>query len=37
LLKSVSSVVKKNLEINEPEVGLSDCLKPEIQINSVMG
>jgi hypothetical protein len=37
LLKNVSSVVKKNLEINEPEVGLSDCLKPEIQINSVMG
>jgi hypothetical protein len=24
LLKSVSSVVKKNLEINEPKVGLSD-------------
>ena len=36
MLKSVSSVVKKNLEINEPEVGLSDCLKPEIQIDSVV-
>jgi hypothetical protein len=26
----------KNSEINEPEVGLSDCLKSEIQINSGM-
>jgi hypothetical protein len=37
LLKSVSSVVKRNLEINKLEVGMSDYLKPEIQINSVMG
>jgi hypothetical protein len=26
----------KNSKINEPEVGLSDCLKSEIQINSGM-
>jgi hypothetical protein len=32
----VSSVVKKKLEINEPEVGLSDCLKLEFQNYSVM-
>jgi hypothetical protein len=37
LLKGVSIVVKGKLEIIEPEVGLSDCLKSEIQINSVMG
>jgi hypothetical protein len=36
LLKSVSIVVMKILEIIEPEVGLSDCLKSEIQINSGM-
>jgi hypothetical protein len=34
LLKGVSIVVKKKLEIIEPEVGLSNCLKSEIQINS---
>jgi hypothetical protein len=34
LLKNVSIVVMKNSEINEPEVGLSDCLKSEIQINN---
>jgi hypothetical protein len=33
----VSIVVMEKLEITEPEVGLSDCLKSEIQINSVMG
>jgi hypothetical protein len=32
----VSSLVKKNPEIIEPEVGLSDCLRFEIQSNSVM-
>jgi hypothetical protein len=37
LLKGVSIVVKEKLEIIEPEVGLSDCVKSEIQINSVMG
>jgi hypothetical protein len=37
LLKGVSIVVKEKLEIIEPEVGLLDCLKSEIQINSVMG
>jgi hypothetical protein len=36
LLKSVSIVVMKNSEINVPEVGLSECLKSEIQINSGM-
>jgi hypothetical protein len=36
LLKVVSSLVKKNLEIIEPEVGLSDCLRSEIQNSSVM-
>jgi hypothetical protein len=36
LLKSVSIVVKKILEIIEPEVGLLDCLKTKIQINSGM-
>jgi hypothetical protein len=33
----VSIVVKKKLEIIEPEVGLSHCLRSEIQSNSVMG
>jgi hypothetical protein len=37
LLKGVSIVVKEKLEIIESKVGLSDCLKSEIQINSVMG
>jgi hypothetical protein len=32
LLKSVSIVVEKNLEIIKPEVGLSDYLKFEIRI-----
>jgi hypothetical protein len=36
LLKGVSIVVKEKLKIIEPEVGLSDCLKSEIQINSGM-
>jgi hypothetical protein len=36
LLKKESIVVKRNSEIIEPEVGLSDCLRSEIQINSVM-
>ena len=35
MLKGVSIVVKEKLEIFEPEVGLSDCLKSEIQINRV--
>jgi hypothetical protein len=30
-------VVKEKLEIIEPEVGLSDCLRSEIQSNNVMG
>jgi hypothetical protein len=37
LLEGVSIVVKEKLEIIELEVGLSDCLKSEIQNNSVMG
>jgi hypothetical protein len=37
LLKGVSIVAKEKLEIIEPEVGLSDCLRSEIQSNSVMG
>ena len=37
MLKGVSIVVKEKLEVIEPEVELSDCLKSEIQINSVMG
>jgi hypothetical protein len=37
LLKGVSIVVKEKLEIIEPEVGLSDCLKSKIQIYNVMG
>jgi hypothetical protein len=32
LLKSVSSVVEKNLEIVKPKVGLSDYLKSEIRL-----
>jgi hypothetical protein len=32
LLKSVSSVVEKNLEIIKPKVGLSDYLKSEIRL-----
>jgi hypothetical protein len=36
LFKGVSIVVKEKLEIIEPEVGLSDCLKCEIQIDIVM-
>jgi hypothetical protein len=37
LLKGVSIVVKEKLEIIESEVELSDCLRSEIQSNSVMG
>jgi hypothetical protein len=33
----MSIVVKEKLEIIEPEVGLSDCLRSEIQSNNVMG
>ena len=36
MLKGVSIVVKEKLEIIEPEVGLSDNLMYEIQINSGM-
>jgi hypothetical protein len=32
LLKGVSSVVKNNLEIIKPKVGLSGYLKPEIRL-----
>jgi hypothetical protein len=32
LLRSVSLVVEKNLEIIKPKVGLSDYLKPEIRV-----
>jgi hypothetical protein len=32
LLKSVSSVVEKNLEIIKPKFGLSDYSKPEIRL-----
>jgi hypothetical protein len=34
LLKNVSSVVEKNLEIIKPKVGLSDYLKPEIRLTA---
>ena len=36
MLKGVSIVVKEKLEVIEPEVELSDCLKSEIQRFSVM-
>jgi hypothetical protein len=37
LLKGVSIVVKKNLEINDPKVGLSGWFHSEIQLFSVTG